>query len=83
MEVTLASINKVFRFGEEENKVRVFGTSEEPWFYGKDVTGLLGYTNTGKAIRTHVKEKHKVSYGVLTEKFRPSISGGLTYNQKR
>ena len=31
----------------------------EPWFRGKEVAELLGYTNTTKAIRDHVRDKHK------------------------
>ena len=31
----------------------------EPWFVGKDVASVLGYTDTRKAIRMHVDDDDK------------------------
>ena len=31
----------------------------DPWFRGKDVAMLLGYTDTKQAIRTHVEDDCK------------------------
>ena len=31
----------------------------EPWFRGRDIGQILGYTNPTKAIRDHVRDKHK------------------------
>ena len=52
------------------NKIKVFENAEfgsvrtvtingEPWFVGKDVAMILGYTNPAKAIRVHVDEEDK------------------------
>lgn len=43
------------RFGE----VRTLVVNNEPWFVGKDVAIILGYTNPMKAIRDHVDEDDK------------------------
>ena len=40
-------------------KVRVVEQGGEPWFVGKDVAEILGYSNPQKAIRDHVKDSHK------------------------
>ena len=31
----------------------------EPWFRGRDIGQILGYPNPAKAIRDHVRDKHK------------------------
>lgn len=38
-------------FGE----IRTLKINGEPWFVGKDVTELLGYTNPSKALKDHVE----------------------------
>lgn len=43
------------RFGE----VRTTVINGEPWFVGKDVAEVLGYSQTAKAIREHVDEDDK------------------------
>ena len=40
---------KVFQF--RENEVRVVGINGEPWFVGKDVAGVLGYSDTQAMTR--------------------------------
>ena len=40
-------------------KVRIIEQNGEPWFVGKDVATILGYSETAKAIRTHVDEEDK------------------------
>lgn len=42
-------------FGE----VRALNIDGEPWFVGKDVASVLGYTNPQKAIRDHVDAEDK------------------------
>ena len=44
---------------EDFGSVRVFERSGAPWFVGKDVAGILGYTNPRKAIGDHVDEEDK------------------------
>lgn len=48
-------IFKNLRFGQ----VRTLNINKEPWFIGKDVAEILGYTNPLKAIRDHVDEDDK------------------------
>ncbi|EDN8735507.1 phage repressor protein/antirepressor Ant [Listeria monocytogenes] len=45
---------KLFNF--EGNKVRTVIIDEEPFFVGKDVAVILGYSNTQKSIRDHCKK---------------------------
>lgn len=40
-------------------KVRVIEKNNEPWFVGKDVAGILGYSDLNKAISMHVDEEDK------------------------
>ena len=44
-----------------ENKTfgRVIERNNEPWFVGKDVAEVLGYSNPSKAVIAHVKDCHK------------------------
>lgn len=45
---------KLFNF--EDAEVRAVLINDEPYFVGKDVALILGYSNPQKAIRTHVDE---------------------------
>lgn len=49
---------KIFE-NEAFGKVRVIEKNNEPWFVGKDVAEVLGYSQSAKAIREHVKDTHK------------------------
>ncbi|QEY34653.1 hypothetical protein FL966_06060 [Caproiciproducens galactitolivorans] len=49
---------------QEFGSIRVIEINNEPYFVGKDVAEILGYTNTPKAIRDHVDDEDK-----LTERF--------------
>ena len=44
---------------EEFGSVRSLEIDGEPWFVGKDVTKILGYTNANKAIKDHVDPEDK------------------------
>lgn len=48
---------KVFVF--QDNEVRTVSIDGEPWFVGKDVAEVLGYSNTRKAIQDHVDGEDK------------------------
>ena len=43
----------------EFGKVRTVVVKDEPYFVGKDVAEILGYTNPRKAIGDHVDEEDK------------------------
>ena len=46
---------QIFNF--ENQQVRTIEIDNEPWFVGKDVAEILGYTNPRKALRDHVDEE--------------------------
>lgn len=48
---------KTFKFNE--NQIRTLLINNEPYFIGKDVANILGYSNTRKAINDHVDEEDK------------------------
>ena len=56
--------NKILSMVEygDENVIRIYGTSDEPYFNGKDVCKCLGYLDTDKAIRKHVDIEDKIQY---------------------
>ena len=56
-------------FGE----VRTLTIDGEPWFIGKDVAEILGYSNTRDALARHVDDEDKTTV-VLTTKAEPSLS---------
>ena len=45
------------KFGE----IRTLLINDEPWFVGKDVTEILGYSNPSKALSDHVDEEDKLN----------------------
>lgn len=45
----------------EFGKVRTIVIDDEPWFVGKDVTEILGYTNASKALADHVDSEDKLN----------------------
>lgn len=46
--------NELQLFDFENNKIRVLKINNEPWFVGKDLANVLGYSNPQKAIRDHI-----------------------------
>lgn len=40
-------------------QIRTIQQNGGPWFVGKDVAQALGYSQTAKAVREHVKDNHK------------------------
>lgn len=43
----------------EFGSVRATSINGEPWFVGKDVAGVLGYSNSRKALADHVDDEDK------------------------
>lgn len=53
-------MNEVQIFNNEEfGQVRTLVINGEPWFVGKDVAEILGYSNTRKTLADHVDEEDK------------------------
>ena len=55
---------KIFE-NEKFGQVRILEIENEPYFVGKDVAEILGYTNTRKALIDHVDEEDKTSNETL------------------
>lgn len=49
--------NELQLFKFEEKEVRVVKVNGEPWFVGKDLTDILGYSNSRKALKDHVDKE--------------------------
>ncbi len=56
-------------FNFEGAAVRIVDVSGEPWFAGKDVAELLGYTNPNKAMADHCKG--------VTKRYPLQTAGGM------
>lgn len=46
---------------EQFGQIRMIMQGDEPWFVGKDVAEILGYTNPSKALADHVDEEDKLN----------------------
>lgn len=55
-------MNQIQIFNNPEfGEIRTIEINNEPWFVGKDVTEILGYTNPSKALSDHVEEEDKLN----------------------
>lgn len=61
-------MNEIFNFQGQE--VRTLTIDNEPWFVGKDVADILGYSKARNAIALHVDEEDALKQGIPT-------SGGI------
>lgn len=52
-------MNEVQLFNFENHEVRSLLINSEPWFVGKDVADVLGYSNSRKALNDHVDAEDK------------------------
>ena len=57
-------MNEIFNFHGQE--VRTMTINDEPWFVGKDVADILGYSKARNAIALHVDEEDALKQGILT-----------------
>ena len=53
-------MNDVKLFNFDNKEVRTLRINGEPYFVGKDIAGILGYSDTNQAIRKHVDEEDKL-----------------------
>lgn len=51
--------NNIVAFKYEEQQVRTIEKNGEPWFVGKDVAYILGYSDTAQAVRKHIDNEDK------------------------
>ena len=61
----------------EFGDVRTLVLNNEPWFVGKDVAGVLGYSNPQKAVRDHIDDDDKT----LNESFTVNGTQGVLINE--
>lgn len=54
-------MNEIQTFNFENEKVRTLIINDEPFFVGKDVAVILGYSDTNQAIRNHVDDEDKLT----------------------
>lgn len=52
-------MNELQLFNFENHEVRSLLLNNEPWFVGKDVADVLGYSNSRKALNDHVDDEDK------------------------
>ena len=67
---------EVFK-NEEFGEVRMVLINNEPYFVGKDVALILGYTNPQKALRDHIDEEDKTR----NESFTVNGTQGILINE--
>src|SRR6185436_7620276 len=61
MESIIDIVNNKIVFNN--NKIDILTDKENnPWFKAKDIAKILGYLNSKKAIKDHVREKHRKTY---------------------
>lgn len=51
----------------ENSEIRTVEKDGEPWFVGKDVAAVLGYTDTVNAIKRHVDSEDKAGCQIATQ----------------
>lgn len=61
----------------EFGSIRTLVINDEPYFVGKDVAEILGYTNPQKAIRDHIDEEDKT----VNESFTVNGTKGILINE--
>lgn len=49
---------------EEFGQIRVLEKDGQPWFVGKDIAEILGYSNSSKAVSMHVDEEDKAEFPI-------------------
>ena len=57
-------MNELKLFNFENNQVRTLLINNEPWFVGKDVAQILGYSNPRDALSKHVDNEDKNSVAI-------------------
>ncbi|HDJ7543902.1 TPA: ORF6C domain-containing protein [Staphylococcus aureus] len=59
-------MQELLTFNFEELPVRTLEVDGEPYFIGKDVADILGYTNSRKTLSDHVDEEDKLTSRIVT-----------------
>lgn len=56
---------KIFK-NEQFGQVRTLTINNEPWFVGKDVAEILGYSNPNEALQDHIDKEDKLNSKTLS-----------------
>ena len=68
---------------QEFGKVRTILIDDEPWFVGKDVAEILGYSNPSEALMDHVDDDDKLnSKTLLSSKLNSETISSLNLGQR-
>jgi prophage antirepressor-like protein len=65
-------IKKILTYNDTDN-VKVMGTTDDPWFCGRDVCEILKYTNHKQALRIHVDPENKNNLKSLNSLFELNL----------
>ena len=68
-------MNQIFKF--ENYNINILGTQEKPLFFASQVAHLLGYSNTQKAVYTHIWDINKTNVLKYNQQFLPTQNGVL------
>ena len=60
--------NELFNFGSNEVKIVMCLSNDEPYFCGKDVAHILGYSNVNDALLKYVENEDKKCLKELNSK---------------
>jgi prophage antirepressor-like protein len=72
----MMSVSTAFNFGDD--RLRVYGTRDEPWFCGKDVCTILEYKDTKKALDDNVDNEYITILGnILNGDCEPPLKGNM------
>ncbi|GEK28487.1 BRO-N domain-containing protein [Furfurilactobacillus siliginis] len=58
-------MNQLQNFTFANKPVRTVQINGKPYFVGTDVANAIGYLNTSKAIRDHIKDKYKLTERIV------------------
>lgn len=67
---------KIFK-NEAFGEIRTIEVNSEPWFVGKDVAEVLGYSNPQKAVRDHIDDDDRT----VNESFTVNGTQGVLINE--
>ena len=76
MQLSLSENIKIFN-NAEFGEIRVMLIDDDPWFVGKDVAEVLGYSNPQKAVRDHCKAPSAVGVNDSFTLPKPSTVTGF------
>lgn len=57
-------MNQLQMFNFENNKIRILSIDEQPWFVGRDIATVLGYSKPQNAIQKHVDADDALKRGI-------------------